>query len=313
MYNYLKPHLSENLIDIDNEGKISLYFCVDGCAPEEITMSSQEPSVLYHYCSLETFFKIINSGTFHLSSLFKTNDTSEVVWFLNQFDNYVKTLNIKNDSIKVQLYYLRRLFQINLLEAYSLSLSSLEDDLSQWRGYGDFCKGIAIGINPKLLMINRGLPQRYYEGLCQNLSSALIKINYDEDKQIELIKLIIDKLIAKEEILPNLSFALAKIAYTCKNKGWQSEKEWRILYTPFESGAPIHFCQDKYCVSNIKTKTKGGTIVKYCEIPILEGLISKIIIGATCSISIKEFKNKIKDKIKYYKTIEISKSSLTFR
>ena len=98
MYDYLKPHLFENLINLDNKGNVCLYFCVEG-ANQNIKTNPEEPSILYHYCSFDTFSKIINSGTFHLSSLFKTNDTSEVIWFLNQFDNYMKTLDIKNNDI----------------------------------------------------------------------------------------------------------------------------------------------------------------------------------------------------------------------
>ena len=36
---------------------------------------------LYHYCSTDTFFKILNSKTIWMSDIFSMNDYLEFIWF----------------------------------------------------------------------------------------------------------------------------------------------------------------------------------------------------------------------------------------
>lgn len=42
------------------------------------------PSVVYHYCSVDTFFQIITNHTIRLSDIEKSNDFMEKKWAIQQ-------------------------------------------------------------------------------------------------------------------------------------------------------------------------------------------------------------------------------------
>lgn len=42
-----------------------------------------QPSILYHYCSIDTLIKIVTNKTLRLSNVFKMNDYSEVIHLLD--------------------------------------------------------------------------------------------------------------------------------------------------------------------------------------------------------------------------------------
>lgn len=56
-------------------------------------MSIQVPKVLYHYCSLPTFQKIIEGRSIWLSDISKSNDSMELVWVYKELKNIVKNCN----------------------------------------------------------------------------------------------------------------------------------------------------------------------------------------------------------------------------
>lgn len=45
-------------------------------------IAKNRPDIVYHYCSLDTFYKIISNATIRLSNVIKTNDREEMVYIL---------------------------------------------------------------------------------------------------------------------------------------------------------------------------------------------------------------------------------------
>lgn len=42
---------------------------------------SETPDVLYHYCSMNSFFNIIRNRSIWLSDVSKSNDKDELIWY----------------------------------------------------------------------------------------------------------------------------------------------------------------------------------------------------------------------------------------
>lgn len=312
-YDYKKKAIAEIIISLGPDGKRNFYICVDGKSPEPILPDENEPEIVYHYCSLDAFKNIIRSKVFWLSSIFYTNDTTEVLWVGELFNKCIQTFDLNDRNVLGKIAAVSQICQWNLLEAYYLSFSSLKDSLGQWREYGDFFKGICIGIDPKKLEITRDLPQRHGEGECQNVTTAFIEVNYNEEEQYNLIKEIIDSVLSGELSCADAAFALAKIAYACKNNGWHEEKEWRIIYTPFLNGNVIAAPPEKFYISNIKQRPKEGRIINYCDMSILDGLIKEIIIGPHCNITKDEIRALLIESFGDISGIDIYNSRITHR
>ena len=126
--------------------------------------------VLYHYCSLQTFYSIIKNKSIWLSDLRKTNDSKELIW-LNEVVNEIFAPEVKkeieelskkkeSEGAEKREEYEGKIFGwkfvrnfLNVYKDFSGSscwgfcLSEKGDDLGQWRGYGDDGAGISIGFN----------------------------------------------------------------------------------------------------------------------------------------------------------------------
>lgn len=123
---------------------------------------------IYHYCSLSTFLTIIDKKTLRLSNVLKSNDYLERKYVLLQCEDLIV------DQILYQIektgypcnetqrrYYdlvMRKTLSdtIRFFDDYStvshvMCFSRNKDLLSQWCGYADDGKGVAIGFSRKAL------------------------------------------------------------------------------------------------------------------------------------------------------------------
>lgn len=106
---------------------------------------STESETLYHYCSAQTFVSIVSGRAIWLSSLKLSNDSMEgrlvtsTLMRLAERDGLGAGMMAK---LKESIELMERLFH-----GLGFCLSEHGDLLSQWRGYADDARGIAIGFN----------------------------------------------------------------------------------------------------------------------------------------------------------------------
>ena len=118
--------------------------------------------ILYHYTSLETFFKIFNTKeekiTFWATNAYFMNDPKEIAY---SFDIFIKSLQLyeeENDinEKKLSIFFLNTNFHNGLFEMtgtpFLISFSESCDDLSMWRFYGKNGNGVSIGIEKEYLL-----------------------------------------------------------------------------------------------------------------------------------------------------------------
>lgn len=94
-------------------------------------------NLLYHYCSVATLMKIIESASIHCSNISLANDPDEITLATREiFPSFWQGLS---DSAFYGVD--------NTDEFFVLSLSKKPDLLSQWRGYADMGRGVMLALD----------------------------------------------------------------------------------------------------------------------------------------------------------------------
>lgn len=242
--------------------------------------------IYYHYCSVDTFYNILQTGTIRFGNPLNMNDSAEIIWLLKMVKDFVSKIG-KYNSI-LESWDLIENISRNLLQEmdcpYIFCLSKDKDVLSQWRSYADDGKGVAIGFNVGLI------EEKYF------LYGT--DVIYDKEKQYEIISQKI-----REDDLMKLNNAVKKgdsaeiyrksqklVSYIlqdatrCKNPAFQEEKEYR-LYCGYNKG--YNRPKEKN-ISEIKFRVNDCSIIPFRELCFkgLEyNLINNIVVGPKSSIN----------------------------
>lgn len=119
--------------------------------------------LVYHYCSMQTFYSIVTNHTVRLSEIDKSNDRQEVVWmkdfireaFLQQYTASPAALRKRLPRAAFAGYLengLEKCFGPDAWYSYlGCCFSKRADLLSQWRGYADNGAGVCLGFDKALL------------------------------------------------------------------------------------------------------------------------------------------------------------------
>lgn len=224
---------------------------------EYLKYDPQLPSVLYHYCSVDTLISIIRNHSIWMSDAEKTNDRTEMKWLFARIQEVISEtiLSCKEEypcellqkTEKIAYETIERLMSKKApitrnSKSFLLCFSEASDLLSQWRGYGNDGKGVAIGFNTDIL---------------QNF--ALTKVIYDREDTSKFLHKIIDERLRwviesnvdKEKNEDNelqlcmdittLMISIWQESFVYKNDKFSEEKEWRIFR---------RLQSNNYCVSD---------------------------------------------------------------
>lgn len=203
------------------------------------------PDVLYHYTSNSAFLSILRSRELRLSALSQSNDSLEGKWCKHALHAECREQNIHQDRRQEIIDYFQYL--CDWVMGYGFCLSTNPDQLSQWRGYADDGRGVAIGFDRSELL-----------KMAQSASLGtgkieLKKVLYDPAEHRRLIAPIVQKLLeitqnlpvdapvrsdlkilSKENIQEAQSIRSAVLAligsiFQLKGSAFAEEDEWRIL------------------------------------------------------------------------------------
>lgn len=174
--------------------------------------------LVYHYTSVESLFKIVTSRRLRLGNIFFMNDSMEVEWLFKQAAEVME---------QTEGEYVDALGGVLLMRGFDYifcgCFTERCDDLSQWRGYADDGRGIAIGVDLSRI-------------LAANANSNLerMEVEYDTEPQRASVKEILDKWLPASEpvVLKDLMepyHRLSRLATKCKNVAFRDEEEVRIV------------------------------------------------------------------------------------
>lgn len=269
-------------------------------------MGNNQPNILYHYCSLNTFLSIIKNKSIWVSDIERSNDFLELVALRQLFSKVINAdlneiiernnMSGGNPRLAKGLWTLRDEFMVKLSTVYARTfafcLSEKGDLLSQWRGYADDGTGVAIGfeldffqnLKVKTLESKNSLiidfdKVSYNEIEANNyIHTQLKNFNFKKCKSIDEYEISLDKIGAK----------IATDAPFYKKNAFSEECEWRLVIAHFvERIGKFDLSQlndDECSFGNIEYIASKNRLIPHIEIKInnMKNIISEVVIGPKC-------------------------------
>lgn len=262
-------------------------------------------NTVYHYCSVDTFLKIITNKELWLTDVTKSNDSKELQLVLDcltkKLDQRKSFTNGINEDFSPLSMFSDFLDEFKKFEQlfHVCCFSKDHDSLSQWSMYADNATGIAIGFNSTSFTnlknfdknIDFGQIMYSLNSFSDILDKKLKTFNNmfhnskkdDHSWYLEFMHYVIDDVL--------------KMAYLYKNPSFKQEHEYRIVYnsrpcfvhevvdnTPSFTQEFMHnevkFSHD-FTLGEIKHYTSRGKVVSYRPLRIKDfgDIINEIIIG----------------------------------
>ena len=315
-------------------------------------MSEEGKKVLYHYCSMQTFYNIIKNKSVWLSDLSKTNDSKELIWLkgiveknlIPRVDEEIKKKSNPTDEWNewtVTKQLLENAYFGTL--CWGFCLSEKEDDLGQWRGYGDDGAGIAIGFEydrlKKIIQTTAntmvsGFELTFDKVIYENEEDVFKKISEeasDISNRDELYKSIDENLTyykrkdrpdvklseeAKDMIIME-SFAMRRGRFY-KMEAFREEAEHRIVFSMPRERFGKEELEKYQWPSELKLKEfefNKETLVSHLDIEFvkMEDVLKSIIIGPKSKLTEENVELILRWYGVYKNGMEIKKSATSYR
>ncbi|MDO4489074.1 MAG: DUF2971 domain-containing protein [Eubacteriales bacterium] len=273
-------------------------------------------SVVYHYCSIETFKNILKSKVLWLSDLTDSNDNQEVIrTFVNLWDNVKRkllTTDLSEDVLNDVIQMIDSQYKTELLcdPPYGICFCKNEDILSQWKEYGDNTKGVSLGFDLSWFERNGIKQQMPHPNSIQSKSIGYEKVVYHssefEQRMAELCYEII-KCKGTEAWITYIRPTFKRYSGFVKNPTFAQEDEIRLVYYPLEDQS---FSVKDIDVSDLKTCVK-----KHYEIPWITSssqALKSICIGNNCELTKEDIRKLLID-MGINVNIDITESQCSYR
>ena len=263
-----------------------------------------DKNIGYHYCGVEAFFEIIKNKKIWLSDASYSNDKKEIKWIDDLVDNLLKELVTKESlSTNDTSIFKKNYESFKDKKSYIFCLSKKKDLLSQWRGYANNGKGVAIGFRMNLAIPILKIPpinNSVSKDPRGNLKSNVFKIGYGDtiyEKNLN-VKEYENKIKQYPNDIDMCALMVKEIASFFKHPSFEEEQEVRIVYSPANNP---QMQQNKHLddalkkISEKKYRYSNGQIIPYFEFDFKDNcnlLISEIILGPKCILKkddLKEF------------------------
>lgn len=277
--------------------------------------------VVYHYCSVDTFFNIIKNSSIWLSDIEKSNDYQECVR-CREIVNKGMEEYLRDDVKELQAWntwYEQGVYSNFSMKTFCVCFSESKDKLSQWRGYAQDGKGIAIGFDKEVLEELNQISEFHI---------AFGKVIYDNPQ--EYVQGIIADNIKKLEYkgIGHVALELSlnyRMQYPfVKNPGFEEENEWRAVVCSMIGHNNIP-SSDNILFSKVKYRTANNKLIPYIEMnfeKVKQSIIKEIFIGPKSEVEVEDIVNLL-NFYGYYdgieggcnsqKPVDIKKSDTTYR
>ena len=241
------------------------------------------PSFIYHYCSMESFSKIIENREIWVTPAVKMNDITEGSWITALLRRYAQE-NLS--STQKDLDFANAILEFIAINSYPLYMtcfSQNKDLLSQWRGYADAGKGISIGF--KLNSFSIPIMDTNWISKFRHGKYYLCKVQYVDYNYIyPSIDDIFKRYKHTIDNLHNIAIQFINMRSILKNDSFSEEQEWRLAIEPqfFRKNDAHVWVSQIIPLENIKTRVTTKGLSKYLSYPILgenQPQIEEVVLG----------------------------------
>ena len=306
-----------------------------------------EENIVYHYCSISTFLTIIKKKTLRLTNVLKSNDSLERKYAVEECENCIIDAILKciqnygtenidlghrrwdyEQCIRKSLTGAIQYYDERTIIAHAMCFSKEPDLLSQWRGYADDGRGVAIGFDRQILeKFFKGkehidLVDIKYGELDESFQKHLSEIarkNYEESARKYGAESVIGNIDNTCKSLVCEIFLGEGLKY--KKKAFIEEKEVRLMtQIPIEEFGSLMQTNANLFIENLKHEiqplgltydfmARDNKIVSYFDIgfsdnanngkrviepEITRSFIKRIVIGPKADISVAEMAHVLK-------------------
>ena len=200
-------------------------------------MDTFKRKMLYHYCDMNTFVKILQSNSLWMTSANNFEDMTE----FKVEPQYVKAIL---DSLKSK-YSIDENTYNRIVEVYAhdpfyvppfvVCFSNTENNDNQWREYGDNAGGICIGVAKEKLIKKYNMKKSFHP--CNGKEYSILDVEYldNSDKDFYgVIRKNIERMLSSKEFpcIDMISIMLDERRPFVKMRKYEKEDETRIIYNP---------------------------------------------------------------------------------
>ena len=183
------------------------------------------PEYFFHYCSLDSFTKIILSGSLFRSHTIGMNDFTDSKFLFEILKKKVKEKISEIGNEKIFKEFLEYI-DLNIIDCFITSFSAQPDVLSQWTMYADNGRGVAIGFwRNSFENIMAQIPQNARDA---KYRIGIFPIEYiDEEGTNVFIDYILKSLMEGKEYF-DLGILFIRYMMNKKHFSFKNEEEIRI-------------------------------------------------------------------------------------
>lgn len=258
------------------------------------------PDILYHYCSVSTFFSIVNSKSLWLCNGLNMNDKYDSRYFEIVASEWLQKTGNQTNDVDEKLFC--EMCYATLLECpierpvpFISSFSDNGDLLGQWIAYANKGTGVCIGFETaKLLEYSVDNPTSFLYPFneIKNDDILLINVEYNKEEIENTIERLFsmfyeiylqnkEKANSLHEIAILFSGSVFRDSALYKHGGFQEEHEWRLIShcASYFSGSK----QIKPGLNNIEFACINENIKSHVTLDLRknwnDGLIQNIVLG----------------------------------
>lgn len=225
-------------------------------------MDNKKQKMIYHYTSIESACKIIDSGIIRTTNIMYQNDKREMLQAYDIIKKYLNDLiygDNSGDSVKKILRSFDFYKQYNF-PIFTISFSTKQDDLNQWRAYGNDGRGCCLCF--KLDKINE-----IFEPISSdNINRIFKRCIYEEEEIKECLSELKNRIILEgknyiPEIANRMNIEMFIDAPFIKHKAYKDESEYRFVFYSEEENFNIKCNENGNPFIEIATKNHFDSII----------------------------------------------------
>lgn len=273
--------------------------------------------LVYHYCSLDSFIKIVEGKSLKFSDIKKSNDNKEVEFLWQCYLDYIEKNSKNNPCVNSSIHFFKE-EQMKTTDFLVCCFSKCNDAVHLWNCYAN--KGVAIGFKrDDLVEWSKGISFFNNDIYCSddNVDGIAVcgDIIYYDKSNIESF---IEKQCNGIDLIVNNFQYIFNWAPFHKTDFWKEEQEWRIVL-------PIIY-SEKADFSKVPDYIEKPNIIKikaapdlqfgfklYCLIPFETSAIEEIVLAPNCKANVSDIIKILKANGFYLTEDQIIKSNGSLR